>query len=467
MISLRYDEIAAITGGTMFNSSTASASCHGVSIDSRTINKGELFFAIHGERLDGHEFVDAAIAQGASGIVIERTWPRRENISGKVAVITVENPHQALIALAQHWLGLVDPRVIGITGSNGKTTTKEYTVALARAVEPNTYGSPGNLNNLFGIPLALLRMPLNTKIAVLEMGISLPGEMKQLTDIVQPDVAVITNVGATHLEFLGSVSVVAREKVQLIRGAKPGACAIVNADDHMLMEAVSELKQPLTTFGISNKADIQVDSSELLDDSRTRVVIGGCTFILTLAGRHHLYNLLAAFGAIKALGYDLTGTPTESVALTTAPMRGQRLEKRGIKIVADCYNANPDSVRAALMAFDDNEPGRHIIILGDMLELGALAVDYHRELGQQLAKAKFDLVMLVGPLSFHTRDSAIEAGAPAHRIQHFSTSAQCAERVMSTVTAGDIVLIKGSRGIGLEKVLDVFNGSTEGERVAH
>jgi UDP-N-acetylmuramoyl-tripeptide--D-alanyl-D-alanine ligase len=466
MISMRFEEIAATISGTLFNTSTASSSCHGVSIDSRTIKKGELFFAIRGERVDGHDYIDMAIRQGASGIVVERTWSLKEHISGKVAVISVENTHAAIIALAKHWLAMVAPHVIGITGSNGKTTTKEYTVAIARAVEPHTYGSPGNLNNLYGIPLALLRMPRNTKIAVLEMGISRPDEMKQLTDIVKPDVAVITNVGATHLEFLGSVSNVAHEKAQLILGAKTGAHAIVNADDHILMDAVRKLNRPLTTFGFTANADLKVESSEPTDDTQTQIVVEGCEFTLTISGRHQIYNLLAAFGAIRALGYDLKGKKTASIALTTAPMRGQRFIKQGIKFVADCYNANPDSVHAALLAFDDNEPGRHIVILGDMLELGALAVDYHRELGRHLAKTKFELAMLVGPLSLHTRDAAIEEGAPAHCIQHFSTAAQCAERVRTTVTAGDIVLIKGSRGIGLEAVLNIFNGSTEGEKVA-
>jgi UDP-N-acetylmuramoyl-tripeptide--D-alanyl-D-alanine ligase len=466
MISMRFDEIASATGGTLCNTSTAQSSCHGVSIDSRTIKKGELFFAIRGERVDGHDFIDTAIKQGASGIVVERTWPRKEKMSGNIAVISVDNPHKALIALAQRWLAIVAPRVVGITGSNGKTTTKEYTVAIARAVEPNTYGSPGNLNNLYGIPLALLKMPRETKIAVLEMGISLPGEMKQLTEIVQPNVAVITNVGATHLEFLGSVSGVAHEKAQLIRGAKADAHAIVNGDDHILMDAVRGLNRKFTTFGITSKADLQVASSEPSDDNRTRVVIEGCEFVLTIFGKHQLYNLLAAFGAIKALGYELADKHTASIALTTAPMRGQRLEKRGIHIIADCYNANPDSVNAALTSFDD-APGRHIIILGDMLELGEHAVDYHRELGRHLAQIKFDLVMLVGQSMLHTRDSAIEEGAPAHRIQHFTNAAQCAERAAVTVTAGDSVLIKGSRGIGLEVVLNAFNGSTEGEKVAH
>jgi len=271
----------------------------------------------------------------------------------------------------------------------------------------------------------------------------------------------VTNVGPTHLEFLGTVQGVAREKLQAMNFAAPGGSLIVNADDLVLMTEVREIHSHPITYGIESKADFKPTSIRRLDGG-AEVTIEGHLFRLPLFGQYQVYNLLAAYAIARTVGCNLENIDTESLALATAAMRGELIVASGITFVADCYNANPDSVKAGLASFVNMSGGRRkVVILGDMLELGDSAGRYHKQVGAQLATLSFDLVIGVGPLSRQIVDSAAVPGVSADKLYHFEDSEACAKACDDLLKSGDLVYLKGSRGIGLEVVLKKFTNREE------
>ena len=457
MIKLGFEELAKEIQGKLLPLKSVSEIFAGVSIDSRVVKSGELFIAIRGERNDGHAFIDEALKNGAHGLLVDNRFEETESASHKTAVVVVENTHEAMMELARNYRSKCNAKVVGITGSNGKTTTKEYTFALLKAVEKNIYRSTGNLNNLFGAPLAIFAMPQNTSVAVMEMGISVTGEMTRLARIVQPDLALITNIGPSHLEFLSSVEDVARAKLEIVASENSNCPLIINADDELLLREAKKVKSDLITFALDAKADFKVDSIKKIDDSRQKVIINGKSFMLNSIGRHQVYNFLAAYAAVCTLGYNFENVATEKVELSSAPMRGETLELNGIRIINDAYNANPDSVKAGLEAFELlTQKGRRILILGDMLELGEEAVKYHERLGKSLKDFNFDLALLVGLLSGAVITGAVKAGIDKEKLIGFTDSSAAVSEVVHLLKHGDLVYIKGSRGIGLEKIIGLL-----------
>ena len=456
MITLRFDQLASLSGGQLRTADLGRRTFSGVSTDSRSVEIGQLFFAIKGERQDGHRFVDQAIARRAAGIMVHKDYYANRPLPTGTAVVEVEDTHAAMIRLAGEHLATLPARRLGITGSNGKTTTKEFTYCLLTAFDPAVYRSPGNFNNLFGIPLALFSMPNETRWAVLEMGISVPGEMTRLAALVKPHLLAVTNVGPTHLEFLGTVEAVAREKLGAMKYAVPDATLIINADDPVLIREAARVGARPTTFGLHAGADFRPDAIESTATGMD-VTIEGHRFRLPLFGQYQVYNLLAAYAIARAVGCDFGQVDTLSIPLSTASMRGEIIEAGGMTIVADCYNANPESVKAGLDSFarfpDDR---RKVVILGDMLELGETSAAFHREIGVKLSSYSFPLVMVVGPMSRHTADSALAAGVKATQLHHFADAARCAAAAEELLRTGDLVYLKGSRGIGLEAVLKKF-----------
>lgn len=454
---MHFSELAAITGGKLYQDRKDKARFRGVSIDSRAIEPQQLFIAIKGPYHDGHDYINQAIQRGASGIMVEFDYPLLKQGEQGVGVVAVKNSHQAMIDLAHHYRQLLPANFIAITGSNGKTTTKEFTYRLIRAVENDSFCSPGNFNNLFGIPLALLSVAQETKVVILELGISTKDEMTPLAKLVNPDLIVITNVGPTHLEFLSSVEEVARAKFQLVHEADPSVPVIINADDDILMREAHKTKRNFITFGINNEADFKVDNFHINKFGETEVTIENHLFNLPLMGQYQIYNLLAAYATFRTLGYDFDNFDTRQISLDTAPMRGQRLVKDNITFIADCYNANPTSVKAGLQAFFDIETDqRRVVILGDMLELGEKAIFYHREIGKFLANRKFDKAILVGQLSRYVKEEAVKQGNESERFILFDDVQEATKAAKDYLQSGDFVYIKGSRGIGLEAVLEMF-----------
>ncbi|MBK7143141.1 MAG: UDP-N-acetylmuramoyl-tripeptide--D-alanyl-D-alanine ligase [bacterium] len=462
MISLRFDQLAQMTGGRLQTAGSGERTFAGVSIDSRTLKAGELFIALRGERVDGHNFIAQAIERGAAGLMTELSF-QGPALTSDVAIVAVPNSHEAMMSLARQYRDMTSAKVVGITGSNGKTTTKEITYTLLSAVDKDVYRSSGNLNNLFGMPLAIMAMPKETRVAVLEMGISQPGEMTKLTQIVRPDLAVITNIGATHLEFLGSLEGVARAKLEMVASSSPEIPVIINADDPVLTREISMYRDNYITFGITHAATFEPEKIQRQSDGTAIVTIEGHRFRLPLFGEHQVYNLLTGYAVARTLGYGFDAVDTEAIQFVTAPMRGQTVTQRGVTFIVDCYNANPESVRLGLKSFATMETsGRRIIILGDMLELGAQAQEYHRQIGALLAQQPFDLAVGVGPLAKSIIGSAAEGGAPKERLQHFGDASTAAKELVGMFKSGDLVYIKGSRGIGLERVFNEFTGEGAG-----
>ncbi|MFZ5980333.1 MAG: UDP-N-acetylmuramoyl-tripeptide--D-alanyl-D-alanine ligase [Candidatus Zixiibacteriota bacterium] len=459
---MRFQQLARMLGGELVTGQNAEKTFTGVSIDTRTLKRGELFFALRGERHDGHDFAAKAVENGAAGIVVERTFPAMMDFAARTVVVAVENSHEAMMALAVKYRDEVKAVYLAITGSNGKTTTKELTYDLLAAVTTHVYRSPGNFNNLYGLPLALFALPSRTRVAVMELGISVPGEMTRLAAIVRPDAVVITNVGPTHLETLGSVEGVARAKLELVRASKPGIPVIINSDNEILVRETKKLRKDFITFGLKEKADFMPQAVEALDGRGTVVKIEGSTFRLPLFGRYQVHNFLAAYAAVRTLGYDFAKIATEKILFETAPMRGQFVEYHGVMFIADCYNANPESVIAGLKSFAAQETGRRrVIVLGDMLELGENEETYHRQIGRRLSEQEFDLAVLVGPRSKYTLEELLRAGKNTDRVMHFSSAVACAEAMRRIFRKNDLAYIKGSRGMGLEIVIDTFRDRGE------
>ncbi len=459
MIQLRFDQLATYCKGNLYNSSHNAKLFHGVSIDSRTLNTDELFIAINGEKQDGHAYIDNAIGKGAAGIVAESSYLQSNTLSDKIAVVAVDNSHTAMLALAKEYRNSLTAKAIAITGSNGKTTTKELTFALLQAVEKNVYKTPGNLNNLFGLPLTILGVDKECNAMVLELGISTENEMPQLADIAQPDVVLITNIGISHLEFLSTVEDVAKAKLELIKNTDSSVPLIINADDAVLVAETKNLCDSFITFSVDNDADYKVESITPHADGGNIVKIETHEFYLPLIGKHQVANLVAAYAAVRTLGYAFDDVDTMSIQLDTAPMRGQLIEVAGMKIIADCYNANPDSMKAGLKAFFDlKSNNRKVLILGDMLELGDDAKKYHAELGEYIASNKFDLLITVGKLAKEIYNNCNVSGL---KKVEYVDSMTLSSVIISLVAKDDFIYIKGSRGVGLEKVLQQLQTSGE------
>lgn len=447
--------LAQLTGGELRRDDQLSRQFTGVSIDSRSIGSGQLFIALKGQRVDGHDYVAAALDRGAAAALVNTDSDVLAILEQSAPVVSVADTYTAMIRLAKSYRDLVTATRIGITGSNGKTTTKEITHTLLSAVAANVFRSPGNLNNLYGAPLALFAMPRDTKFAVIEMGISIPGEMARLADIVQPQVVAITNVGATHLEFLGSVEGVAQEKLSLVAHSAPDTKLIVNADDALLMHEAKKLGRELITFGVTQPATYQAERIEPGPDGATLVVIDGHRFHMNLFGAHQVYNLLTAYAIARTVGLSFDGIDTESIRFVSSPMRGELLKSHGVSFIVDCYNANPGSVESGLNSFVTyRTSGRRIVILGDMLELGESAAMYHRRMGEQANDRRIDIAVFVGPLARDAFDAALAAGRSSKSTFHYPDSRSCARETAAMFQDGDLVYVKGSRGIGLEVVVE-------------
>lgn len=455
MISLRFDQLAALLDGTLHNTSSAAVQFFGVSIDSRTLLTGQLFVAVRGERSDGHDYIDAALKAGAAGLVVRNTFERQHQIEQSIPVVTVADTNIAFRELAIWYRDQINPRRLGVSGSNGKTTTKEMSARLLEAVEQRAYASPGNLNNLFGAPLAFFGMPSSTRAAVIEMGVSLPGEMAELVEIVRPHAAVITNVAASHLEYLGSLDGVLAEELTLMRSVNPGP--IVVAEE--LADATAKIRGDIVTFGLTPTADVHPSRLESDEQGRTLVTIGGHQFVINLFGQHQVLNLLAAYAGIRALGYSFDGVDTASIRFSTAPLRGE-IERIGDwQVIVDCYNANPASMESGLTSLATVPARRRVAILGDMRELGRDEVRYHRDLGQFASEIDIDLLITIGGLAAEIASGAISSGM-SKNIVHSFTSIDTARDIVNLLQPGDIIYLKGSRGAALERLLPYLRRET-------
>jgi UDP-N-acetylmuramoyl-tripeptide--D-alanyl-D-alanine ligase len=433
----------------------------GVSIDSRNVGEGELFVALKGDRFDGHDFVPDAIKKGAWGALVERTTLEHKfsSLGNLKNILPVEDTLYALQEMARLHRKKFAVPVVGITGSNGKTTTKEMLAAILRQKGP-VLKNEGNLNNHIGVPLTLLKMNHSHWAGVIEMGMSAPGEIDLLTGLVVPSIGVITNIGPAHLEFFGTMAKVAEAKGELLVNLTSGATAVLNADDEHFAVLKKKFGGRLMTFGIVNKADVmasEVRREKEYSDLTITAAGARINVRLRAVGTHNVYNALAAAAAALAIG-----EPIDVVQIGLAdflPVAGRSEIKKidGRTVLADYYNANPASMDAAIKTLVSlKSGGKAIAVIGDMLELGEASSEAHREIGRIAAQCKVDLLITIGDLAKHVEKGALEAGMKREQV-FYAMSRENAGKLLKQLTGpGDVILVKGSRGMKMEKILEAF-----------
>jgi UDP-N-acetylmuramoyl-tripeptide--D-alanyl-D-alanine ligase len=438
----------------------------GYSIDSRTVAAGDLFFAIRGPLHDGHDYIEAALERGAAGAVAAHDWLRaRQATGGEVdRVIGVDDPAEALRRLAtaarQRW----GKPVVGITGSNGKTTTKEAVSALLQA-RYRVAKSEGNLNNEFGLPLSVLRIDDKAEIGVLEMGMNHRGEIRRLAAIAQPTVGVVTNVNAAHLEYFDSVDEIALAKRELVESLGPEGVAVLNASDDRVRRFAEIHQGRSVTFAVEQDADFQAVEIESAGSEGMRFLLrwktpGGekeTAFASPLPGRHNVSNVAAAVAVAAVFDIQPPELVERVAGLKAFRMRGEFVEVRGVKILNDCYNANPAAVAAMLDVLRQTPAQRRVAVLGEMRELGESSPALHRRAGEAAAAAADVLVGVQG----NAREivSGARAAGLSAAAAHFFDDAEAAGEFLSNyLKAGDAVLFKASRAVGLERAVEKVVG---------
>ena len=427
----------------------------GYSIDSRTVAAGELFFAVRGERLDGHDFVLAALERGAVAAVVSRalvaTLP---DAVLAVPLLITEDPLVALQALAAHVRRQWGRRVVAVTGSAGKTTTKDA-VAAALAAKFTVLKSQGNLNNAFGLPLQLLRLEAEHEYAVVEMGMNHAGEIAILARIAAPDWGVVTNVGTAHIEnFADGQAGIARAKFELVGALPLNGVAFLNCDDPYVSQFGRDFQGRVVYFGAGPCADPQyIDGTEDLDGLHLKFRAGKRKGKLTLhlLGAHNASNALAGLAVALEAGVGLDEAVAALESLTAGDKRGQVIEIDGVTILNDSYNSNPEALRSMIRTLAARPAGRRILVAGEMLELGEHGPALHAACGRAAAEAGLDLVVGVGGNAEHLAAAACAGGVASL----FLPDAEAAGRwLKQTLQPGDVVLVKGSRGVHLERAIE-------------
>jgi len=417
----------------------------GWSVDSRTLEPGDLYFALRGPSHDGHGFVEDALRKGAAGVVVDHPV---EGIRNAVVVSDTLAALQSLAAWARRrWGG----QVVAVTGSAGKTTTKDA-IAHLLAVEMKVGKTIGNLNNHVGAPLSILRLQDDCQVAALELGMNHAGEIRRLAEIAGPNVGVVTNVGYAHTEFFADIEGVAAAKRELIEALPEDGVAVRNADDGRFARFGEAHAGRTVTFGFSEGAQVRARELELSAD-RSRFEVDGAPFDIPLPGRHAVMNTLAAIAVAGVYGIPPERLAAAAKSFRTGKMRGERIDKDGISILNDCYNANPEAVRAMVDVLGATPARRRIAVLGEMLELGSSAEPLHREIGSYVASRGIDALIGIRGASRYMVDEAMRAGmsGAAYFFEDPETAGDFLRRL---AREGDAVLFKGSRGVAVEKAME-------------
>jgi UDP-N-acetylmuramoyl-tripeptide--D-alanyl-D-alanine ligase len=451
-------EVLKATGGTLTRGK-AEGALQGVSTDSRQLQPGNLFLCLRGEHFDGHRFLAEAAAAGASGFVIQKDVPEALfETQDKRPVILVEDTLRALGEIARFWRRKLNVPVIAVTGSSGKTTTREM-VAEILSLTKNVLKTEGNLNNQVGLPLTLLKLTPRHDVAVVEMGTNMPGEIGCLTRIAEPEIGVITNIGAAHLEKLKSLAGIREEKGALFEHMHRAGIAVINRDDKSLDILGRRWQGKQISFGWKHGADVSArevrQAGPVGIAFRLRAGQADRPVQMQVSGGHNLYNALAAAAVSLAYGADL-----ESICRGLESFRGVsgRFEihalQNGAHVIDDSYNANPASVHEALKTLKKlRRSAESAVILGDMLELGSKAGAWHRKIGRQVAETGVKTLFLMGEYSRDTAAGAGERGMAADKIHFCESPEQIRDELASSLKTGDWVLVKGSRKMKMERIV--------------
>jgi len=423
-----------------------------ISTDSRDLSGSCLFVALVGERVDGHRFIPAALQNGAAFAVAHQKVPGDDS-----RVLYVKDTFPVLMEIAHYYRRRFTLKTVGVTGSVGKTTTKEFIAAVLKE-KYLTLKSQGNQNNEIGLPKTIFQLDSSHQAAVLEMGMSGLREIAQLTRIVEPDVGVITNIGVSHMELLGSRENILKAKLEITEGMKDGAPLLLCGDNDLL-STVRDSRLRLIFYGIDNPA-CQILAKNIREKGGSTsftICYGGREYpaVIPTVGRHNVYNALAAFG----VGLCLEILPEDSIRAladySPAGMRQRMVEHGGVTFVEDCYNASPDSMVAALNTLASYPvEGRRYCVFADMLELGEISAQSHFEIGALAAEKKIDGLFTFGAQAVYYCKGAAQKGLA--NCQHLSTHEQLAQAVLAAIRPGDLVWVKGSRGMELEKVLGII-----------
>jgi UDP-N-acetylmuramoyl-tripeptide--D-alanyl-D-alanine ligase len=433
-----------------------------IGIDSRTLESGDFFVAIKGERFDGHQFVAEALSRGAIGALVENAPDVVQTGEGRAAPVLIQVPDttRALQDLARDVRKRSGARVVAITGSAGKTTTKEVAAEFL-AARYRVFRNKGNLNNHIGLPLSLLELRSRPEIAVVELGMNHPGEIRTLVGIAEPDVRVWTNVGDAHLGFFESADAIADAKAEILEQAQPADVLVANANDPRIVARTEWFTGRLVTFGIETAADVMATGVEHRGlqgmTAHLHTPAGDAQLSTRLLGLGNLANVLAATAVAIQFDVPVSQIIERSERLRPATHRGElsRLPG-GITLIDDSYNSSPAALRQALETLARAEGcARRVAVLGEMLELGAHAERLHAESGRAAAEARIDVLITVGATAARTMaDAAIAGGMPAQNVAYVTTREEAADVALRRVRPGDLVLVKGSRGIGTDLVVD-------------
>jgi len=458
-MNLPLDEITKAVDGTL--QGQGSVVSRGYSIDTRTLNPGDLFFAIKGPNFDGHDFVQQAREKKASGVVVDAAFGGSLASTSEFAVIKVSSPMAALQSLGQHVRRKWAKPIVGVTGSAGKTTTKAM-IGAVLARKFNVLRTIGSLNNEFGVPLTLLRLEPNHEIGVLEMGMSAKGEIRRLAEIAEPNEGLITNVNPVHLEFFKSVDEIAEAKAELIEGLFEPRTAFLNNDDSRVRAMARRFNGRIVTFGMESAADYKVQNIQDLGiDGSTFTVHhghGDIHFALPMFGTHNISNALAAITVGASHEVPWNEIQAAIAELKPEKMRGQVTRfGEGVSTIDDSYNSNPRAL-TEMIRFIGKLQGfsRKIIVAGEMLELGRESAELHQACGREAAVAGADIVIGVKGMASEILAGARAAGIPAEKLKFIADASEAGEFLAQTARSGDVILIKGSRGVKLEKAMNAL-----------
>jgi UDP-N-acetylmuramoyl-tripeptide--D-alanyl-D-alanine ligase len=459
-VTIIIEEVLRTTGGKLLQGEEK-AFFQGISTDSRTVGEGELFIALKGPRFDGHHFALMALEKKAGGVLIEEDKARdiRWNGYRPKAVIAVKDTLRALGDLARERRRRYRTPVVALTGSNGKTTTKEMISACLETTFP-ILKTKGNLNNLIGLPLTLLNLTEKERVVILEMGMNVPGEIRRLTEIAEPDVGLITNIQKVHLEGMGSLERVKEEKGELFRRMRRDGTILVNQNDPHVIDLASEFSGQKITFGVEKSADMMAKEIRLrgVEGTSFNLILEGeeMEVNLPLLGRHFIPNALAAIGVASLFGIEVKKVKDALEHFQPFPMRMEVIHLKGGKtLINDAYNANPRSTELALETLTEMKgKGRAIAVLGDMLELGDFAEEAHQQLGEKVEELSIDLLLTMGEKAPLLVESAIRHGFEPKRTRIVESHSEAISILKEVMQEGDWILVKGSRRLAMERIVE-------------
>ena len=457
---LTIEEVLKATGGKLLQGKV-NAFFQGISTDSRTVGEGELFIALKGSRFDGHHYASEALEKKAAGVVIEedKVEDLRWNGHRSKTVIAVKDTLSALGDIAHDWRCKYRIPVIALTGSNGKTTTKEMIAACLETTFP-ILKTKGNLNNLIGVPLTLLTLTEKERVVVLEMGMNIPGEIRRLTEIVEPDVGLITNIQKVHLEGMRSLERLKGEKGELYRRMRKDGTILVNQDDSQVVDLASHYPGQKITFGVEHPAEVMAKEIQLKGTEGTSFTLileeEVMEIRLPLLGRHFIPNALSAIAVACLFGVEVSQAKEALEKFRPFPMRMEVVPLNGGEtLINDAYNANPNSMELALETLvEARGKGRAFAVLGDMLELGEFTKEAHEQIGQKVSELSIDFLLVLGEEAPIVVESAVHHGFPIERAKIVESHSEAVSILRQMIQNGDWILVKGSRRMEMEKVAE-------------